>query len=104
VGRRVPADLLDDPHALVAEDVSRAEEWREPLIEVEIGTAHTVDVIRTMASVGCSIRGSGTSSTRTSRFPCQVTAFTMPLPMPVSSGGCMRAPTVTLVANDEVGR
>ena len=36
-----------------------------------------VEVIRTMASVGCSIRGSGTSSTRMSRRPCQVTAFTM---------------------------
>src|SRR5215211_9274149 len=34
-----------------------------------------LDVIRTMASVGSSIRGSGTSSTRTSRLPCQVTAF-----------------------------
>ncbi len=34
-----------------------------------------VDVMRTTASVGSSIRGSGTSSTRTSRLPCQVTAF-----------------------------
>src|SRR5688500_14723933 len=28
-----------------------------------------------IASVGCSIVGSGTSSTRTSRMPCQVSAF-----------------------------
>jgi hypothetical protein len=34
-----------------------------------------LDVTRTIASVGCSIRGSGTSSTRTSRLPCHVTAF-----------------------------
>src|SRR5436305_1573704 len=34
-----------------------------------------VDMIRTIASVGCSIDGSGTVSTRTSRLPCQVTAF-----------------------------
>src|SRR3954452_3768488 len=33
-------------------------------------------VILTMASVGCSIRGSGTSSTETFRLPCQVTART----------------------------
>ena len=32
-------------------------------------------MIRTIASVGSSIVGSGTSSTRTSRLPCQVTAF-----------------------------
>jgi hypothetical protein len=35
-----------------------------------------VDVILTTASVGSSIFGSGTSSTRTSRLPCQVSAFT----------------------------
>ena len=34
-----------------------------------------VDVMRTIASVGSSILGSGTDSTRTSRLPCQVTAF-----------------------------
>ena len=34
-----------------------------------------VEVMRTIASVGCSSFGSGTASTRTSRFPCQVTAF-----------------------------
>jgi hypothetical protein len=33
-----------------------------------------VDVIRTIASVGSSIFGSGTVSTRTSRLPCHVTA------------------------------
>src|SRR4051812_5579513 len=34
-----------------------------------------LDVTRTIASVGCSIVGSGTSSTRTSCVPCQVNAF-----------------------------
>ena len=34
-----------------------------------------VEVIRTMASVGRSIRGSGTSSTDTLRLPCHVTAL-----------------------------
>jgi len=34
-----------------------------------------VEVIFTMASVGSWIVGSGTDSTRTSRLPCQVTAF-----------------------------
>src|SRR3954451_13810780 len=42
--------------------------WRsEPQIAVV--------VMRTTASVGFSIAGSGTVSTRTSRLPCQVTAF-----------------------------
>src|SRR5436190_705113 len=34
-----------------------------------------LEVTRMIASVGFSISGSGTSSTRTSRLPCQVTAF-----------------------------
>src|SRR4051794_460443 len=34
-----------------------------------------LDVMRTIASVGCSMMGSGTLSTRTSRLPCQATAF-----------------------------
>ena len=34
-----------------------------------------VDVISMIASVGSWIVGSGTVSTRTSRLPCQVTAF-----------------------------
>src|SRR5687768_5112488 len=33
-----------------------------------------VDVMRTIASVGCSMRGSGTVSTRTSSTPCHVNA------------------------------
>src|SRR5215211_1111772 len=37
-----------------------------------------VEVIRTIASVGSWIVGSGTVSTRTSRLPCQVTAFMVP--------------------------
>src|SRR3954469_22440284 len=36
-----------------------------------------VDVMRTIASVGSSMVGSGTVSTRTSRLPCQATAFMM---------------------------
>ena len=35
-----------------------------------------VVVTRMTASVGASTKGSGTSSTETSRMPCQVTAFT----------------------------
>ena len=38
-----------------------------------------VEVILTIASVGSWMVGSGTSSTRTSRLPCQVTAFTVNL-------------------------
>src|SRR4051812_45180882 len=34
-----------------------------------------LDVTRMIASVGCSMVGSGTSSTRTSWLPCQVRAF-----------------------------
>src|SRR5436305_4305192 len=37
-----------------------------------------LDVTRTIASVGSWMTGSSTQSTRTSRFPCQVTAFTRP--------------------------
>ena len=36
-----------------------------------------VEVTRMIASVGCWIVGSGTVSTRTSRFPCQVSARTV---------------------------
>ncbi|EUA31296.1 alcohol dehydrogenase GroES domain protein [Mycobacterium intracellulare] len=59
-----------------------------------------VDVTSTMASVGCSIFGSGTDSTLTSRLPCHVTAFmerahtrlppdetTAPAPVVVSARG-----------------
>jgi hypothetical protein len=42
-----------------------------------------VEVTSIIASVGSSIFGSGTVSTRTSRLPCQVTAFIV-----VSLGGC----------------
>ena len=44
-----------------------------------------VEVIRTITSVGSSIAGSGTVSTRTSRLPCQVTAFMGP-PRPRGCG------------------
>src|SRR3954470_24168959 len=39
-----------------------------------------VDVTSMIASVGSSTFGSGTVSTRTSRLPCQVTAFIATLP------------------------
>src|SRR5215207_3909813 len=45
--------------------------------------------MRTIASVGCWMRGSGTVSTRTSRFPCQVTAFMRP-PYPGSRARMLR--------------
>src|SRR5215210_5808338 len=41
--------------------------------------------MRTIASVGCSILGSGTVSTRTSRLPCQATAFISHLGLGVMS-------------------
>ena len=50
-----------------------------------------VEVIRTIASVGSSIRGSGTSSTRTSRLPCQVSAFMPECPSSVPSIGLLPA-------------
>src|SRR3954467_2506902 len=43
-----------------------------------------VEVTRMIASVGCSIAGSGTVSTRTSWVPCQATAF---MPRRLSSQG-----------------
>src|SRR5215204_1167428 len=43
-----------------------------------------LEVTRTIASVGAWIEGSGTESTRTSRLPCQVSAFMRtPYPAPV---------------------
>src|SRR3954454_9964812 len=47
------------------------------------------DVTRMIASVGFSIAGSSTLSTRTSWFPCQVTAFMRGF---LSSGGGRRSP------------
>src|SRR3954467_4166889 len=44
------------------------------------------EVTRMTASVGSLIAGSGTSSTRTSRRPCHVTAFMLVPPWPQSSG------------------
>ena len=44
-----------------------------------------LEVIRTMASVGSLIAGSGTVSTRTSRRPCHVTAR-MTAGIPVRTG------------------
>ena len=37
--RDLGADLLDDPHRLVAEDVALAHERAEDLVEVQVGTA-----------------------------------------------------------------
>ena len=42
---------------------------------MEVGAIALVDVTSLMASVGSSNRGSGTESTRTSDWPCQVTIF-----------------------------
>ena len=69
------ADLLDDAHRLVAEDVTGREERAEHLVEVQVGAA---DRGRGDLDDGVGRlldRGSGTSSTRTSRLPCQVSAF-----------------------------
>ena len=62
-------DLLDDAHRLVAEDVALVHERAQDLVEVQVEPQSPVDVIRTIASVGSSIVGSGTFSTRTSRLP-----------------------------------
>ena len=70
------ADLDDLAHVLVPEDVADAHEGRQRLVEVQVRAA---DVGRGDPDdrVGrCLDIGSGTSSTRTSRWPCQVTAFT----------------------------
>src|SRR4051812_42529078 len=50
-----------------------------------------VDVTRMMASVGSWMVGSGTFSTRTSRLPCHVSAFTL-RPLPGWDGAESRSP------------
>src|SRR5829696_1386323 len=61
--------------------------WRsEPQIAVE--------VMRTMASVGSWILGSGTVSTRTSWLPCQATAFIGRSPRALGRGGAGRGALV----------
>jgi hypothetical protein len=52
--RHLGADLLDDPHRLVAEDVARVDEHAEHLVEVEVGAAD---------------RGRGDADDRVGRFP-----------------------------------
>src|SRR5205823_3712937 len=54
------ADLFDDAHRLVADDVALLHDGAELRVEVQVGS---------------SMRGSGASSTRTSSLPCQTTAF-----------------------------
>ena len=73
----VGADLLDDAHRLVPQDVPWGEKWSKDLIEMQVRPADRVEVILMIASVGSSIFGSATSCTRTSRLPCQVSAFTV---------------------------
>ncbi|GII21835.1 hypothetical protein Pme01_14320 [Planosporangium mesophilum] len=51
-----------------------------------------VDVTLMMASSGSWIAGSGTVSTRTSRFPCQVTAFIAASFRSGGGGDHLRAP------------
>ena len=57
-----------------------------------------VEVIRTMASLGCSIRGSGTSSTDTLRLPCHVTALMVALSWCWSSAGFLGLYAVYLMS------
>src|SRR5215208_254892 len=51
-----------------------------------------VEVTRTSAAVGCSSAGSGTVSTRTSRLPCQATAFIALLSGRTPPGAVPRVP------------
>jgi hypothetical protein len=69
------ADLLDDPHRLVAEDVALVDEGAEHLVEVQVraadarrGDAHD----RVGRLLDPRIRN---RVERTSRLPCQVSAF-----------------------------
>jgi hypothetical protein len=58
----------------VAEDVPDTHEGGQWLVQVQAEPQMLVVVTRMTASVGSWMIGSGTSSTRTSRLPCQVTA------------------------------
>ena len=69
------ADRLDDAHRLVAEDVAVVMNGPSTSYRCRSEPHSPVDVTRMIASVGSSIVGSGTVSTRTSRLPCQVSAF-----------------------------
>jgi hypothetical protein len=71
-------DALDGAILLLLEDLVAVRRLIErQLVGGEVFHAQgiAVEVTRTIASVGCSIFGSGTLSTRTSSLPCQVTAF-----------------------------
>ena len=70
------SDLLDDAHRLVTEHVAGVEVRPEHRVEMEVGAAETGrgdadDRIRRASRSS----GPGRSSTRTSSFPCQVSAF-----------------------------
>jgi hypothetical protein len=69
------APFPNDLHGFVAQNVSDVHEDTEYLVEMKVGPQMLVDVTSMMASVGSSTLGAGTVSTRTSRLPCQVTAF-----------------------------
>ena len=71
----VGPDLAHDAHGFVAEEVARVHEGTKDLVEMKVGSTDVGRVTSMTASVGSSTFGSGTVSTRTSRFPCQVTAF-----------------------------
>src|SRR6478752_6880553 len=60
-----------------------------------------VEVIRTMASVGFSILGSGTSSTETFRLPCHVTAFIVVISRWWSAAGTLRLYAVYLISDPQ---
>ncbi len=73
--RDVRAGLLDDAHRLVAEDVALAENGPSTSYRCRSDPQIPDEVTLMIASSGSLIFGSGTVSTRTSRLPCQVTAF-----------------------------
>ena len=73
--RHPVTDGLDHPDRFVTEDVALVEKRSQHLVQVQVQPQIPVEVTRTIASVGCSMRGSGTLSTRTSRRPWNVTAF-----------------------------
>ena len=63
------ADLLHDAHELVAHHDPRIEPGHPPVILVQIGAANRAGRDASTTSVGSTMRGSGTDSTRTSPGP-----------------------------------
>ena len=90
---RLGADLLDDAHRLVTEDVALAHERAERLVEVQVRAADSARGDPDDRIVRFLEIGSGTSSTRTSRRPCQVTAFMTRSLVPVVVVARVRTPT-----------